>query len=149
MRTTLTPTQDLLAQVRLFRSCRAEELGRLAAATTELDVPPGEVLCREGQAGHQFFVVVEGQARVTMREREMATLGPGGFFGEMSLLDGGPRIATVTAATPMKLLVLDRREFRHLLGRRLTVVTEVVSVVGERMRSIQRRLSPASTPARR
>jgi CRP-like cAMP-binding protein len=107
------------------------------------------VLCREGQAGHQFFVVVEGQARVTMREREIATLGPGGFFGEMSLLDGGPRIATVTAATPMKLLVLDRREFRHLLGRRLTVVTEIVSVVGERMRSIQRRLSPASTPARR
>ena len=147
MRTTLAPKQDLLAQVRLFRSCVADEFDRLAAATTELDVSPGEVLCQEGQAGHEFFVVVEGQARVTMSEREIATLGPGSFFGEMALLDGGPRIATVTAATPMKLLVLHRREFRHLLGRRAAVVTEVVAVVGERMRSIQRRLSPASARA--
>ena len=149
MRTALAPKRDLLAQVRLFHSCRAEELDRLASVTTELDVPPGQVLCREGQAGHEFFVVVEGQARVTMRERELATLGPGSFFGEMALLDGGPRIATVTAATPMKLLVLHRREFRHLLGRGPTVVTEVLSVVGERMRSIQRRLSPACPPAGR
>jgi CRP-like cAMP-binding protein len=147
MRTTLPPRQALLAQVRLFRSCRAEELDRLAAATTELEVSPAEVLCQEGQAGHEFFLVVEGQARVTMSEREIATLGPGSFFGEMALLDGGPRIATVTAATSMKLLVLHRREFRHFLGRRPAVVTEVVSVVGERMRSIQRRLAPASNPA--
>ena len=143
MRTTPTPKHQLLAHVRLFRSCRAEELDRLAAGATELDVPPGEVLCREGEAGHEFFVVVEGRATVTMAGREIATLGPGGFFGEMALIDGGPRIATVTAVSPMKLLVLHRREFRHLLGRRPMVASEVVSVVGERMRSIQHRLSSA------
>jgi CRP/FNR family cyclic AMP-dependent transcriptional regulator len=146
MRTTMDPKRDLLARVRLFRRCTPQELDRIAEATTELDVSPGEVLCQEGEAGHEFFVVVKGNARVAMRDREIAILGPGSFFGEMALIDGGPRIATITAITRMRLLVLHRKEFRRLLGSRPTLVTEAVAVIGERMRSIHRRLGDAATP---
>jgi CRP-like cAMP-binding protein len=145
MSTTPDPTSELLARVRLFRSCTPDELDRIASATTEVDVAPGEVLCQEGEAGHEFFVVVKGDARVAMSDREIATLGPGSFFGEMALIDGGPRIATITAVSPMRLLVLHRRDFRLLLSSRPVLVAEVVAVIGERMRSIQRRLSHART----
>ena len=136
--------RELLSQVRLFRRCSAADLDGIAAAATERRVVPGEVLCQAGDAGQELFVVVEGTARVTMSAREIATLGPGSFFGEMALVDGGPRIATVTALTSMELLVLPRREFRRLLGARPSLVTEVITVVGERMRSIQRRLRAAA-----
>jgi CRP-like cAMP-binding protein len=144
MSTTLALKKDLLAQVRLFRRCTADELESIASATSELHASPGDVLCQAGEAGHEFFVVVQGNARVAMSDREIATLGPGSFFGEMALIDGGPRIATVTAVTPMELLVLHRRDFRLLLGSRQAVLTEVVAVVGERMRAIQRRLARAA-----
>jgi signal-transduction protein with cAMP-binding, CBS, and nucleotidyltransferase domain len=143
MSTTLAQKKDILAEVRLFGRCRGCELEGLAAASTELHVSPGEVLCQEGEAGHELFVVVEGNARVAMSDREIAIVGPGSFFGEMALMDGGPRIATVTALTPMELLVLDRTEFRRLLGTRPALVSEVLAVMGERMRSIQRRLAHA------
>jgi CRP-like cAMP-binding protein len=145
MSRTPDPKRELLAQVRLFRGCTPEELDQVASATTEVDVSSGEVLCQAGEAGHEFFVVVKGNARVAMSDREIATLGPGSFFGEMALIDGGPRIATITAVTPMRLLVLHRREFRRLLTSRPALVAEVVAVIGERMRSIQRRLSHTGT----
>ncbi len=136
MRTTLAPKQDLLAQVRLFRSCVADEFDRLAAATTELDVSPGEVLCQEGQAGHEFFVVVEGQARVTMSEREIATLGPGSFFGEMALLEADRRTATVTATAPMSLIVMTRSSFRALDRTMPSVHATVAQALAERRASV-------------
>ena len=74
------------------------------------------MLCQEGKSGNECFVVIEGEAAVTIGGDEVTTIGPGGFFGEMALLDGGPRVATVTATTDMRLLSLSRGEFTTLLA---------------------------------
>lgn len=109
------PNVDRLSSLALFRYCRPEDLELVAAITTEVDVDAGHRFCVEGAEGTEAFVVVGGEAEVTIGGREVSTVAAGSFFGEMALLDGGLRVATVTARTPMRLLVLSRTEFRSLL----------------------------------
>ena len=106
---------ELLRRVALFASCSRRELDRVATLTTPVDAEEGEILAREGIPGSELFVIASGSARVTLRGRTLAELFPGDAFGEMALLDGGPRAATVTAQTPMRLYVLNPREFATLL----------------------------------
>ena len=101
----------LLSGVWLFERCTKKGLAALARMATPVIVEPGRVLAREGAPGHEFVVVVEGTASTTSRGEEVGQVGPGSFFGELALLDGGPRTATVRALTPMLVLVLDRAEF--------------------------------------
>lgn len=131
---------DLLAGVDLFYGCFRRELARIAALTTEMAVPAGRVICREGDPGDEAYVVIEGTAAVTVADREIATVGPGGFFGEMAILDGGPRFATVTAQEPMRLLVLSRREFYAVLAEVPYVAGHMLTAVGSRLRGAQRAL---------
>jgi CRP/FNR family transcriptional regulator, cyclic AMP receptor protein len=105
----------LLSGVALFSPCAKHELRRIAALVDEIEAPKGKTLAREGETGVEFFVVVEGTATATRRGRKVATIGPGSFFGELALLDQGPRAATVTADTDMQLLVLTSRSFSALL----------------------------------
>jgi CRP-like cAMP-binding protein len=111
-----TPTKlALLEKLPLFDSCSRGEL-RLAGRHAELiQVPRGEVIIREGRPGYEFFTVAEGTASVTRDGRAVAVLGPGDHFGELSLLAGTARDATITAVTPMELVVIDGRAFRGLL----------------------------------
>ena len=102
---------DVLANVALFTGCDNKELAQVAALATEVEIPEGKVLAREGSPGREFYVILEGKAQVSIDGSEVATLGPGDFCGEMALLDLGPRVATVTASTPMEVAVLDPREF--------------------------------------
>ena len=95
----------LLSGVALFSPCAKHELRRIAALVDEIEAPKGKVLTREGEAGYEFFVVVDGSATAKRRGRKVATIGPGSFFGELALLDQGPRAATVIAETDMQLLV--------------------------------------------
>lgn len=81
-----------------------------------IDVPEGQVLTREGEPGREFFVIAEGRAVVRRGLKTLAILSSGSFFGEISLLDHGPRTATVESKTPMKLFVLDSRSFSSLLN---------------------------------
>jgi CRP/FNR family transcriptional regulator, cyclic AMP receptor protein len=134
---------DNLATVSLFSACSQSELRELARITTELDAPAGSVLCREGATGGDCFVVVDGDARVTIGGEEVCTIGPGGFFGEMALLDGGPRVATVTAASDMRLLVLSRQEFASLLTTVPSVSRRMLAAIGSRLRLADARLHPA------
>ena len=137
---------ELLAGVDLFYGCFRRELARIAALTTEVAVPAGQVICREGDPGDEAFVVIGGAARVTVGEREIATVGPGGFFGEMAILDGGPRIATVTSLEPMRLLVLSRREFYAVLAEVPYVAGHMLTAVGARLRSAHKALyGPSAT----
>lgn len=129
------PKVDLLAGVDLFRGCTPKELASLAALTTPLHVGEGRVLCREGTVGEEFFVIVAGRAEVAIGGERVADLGPGSFFGEMALLDGGPRVATVTAATEMELLVLNRREFVTVLADLPAVGVRVLTELARRMRA--------------
>ena len=88
----------------LFSECTDDELERVAALAHPVHVPQGQVVVREGEPGDEFYVVVDGTTRVTLEDAPIADIGPGSFFGEMALLDGGERVATVTAITDVELL---------------------------------------------
>jgi CRP-like cAMP-binding protein len=126
---------DLLRGVPLFSACSKRELSRVASLADQVEVPKGKVLTREGEPGSEFFVVVEGQARVVVGGRgRLSPLGPGASFGEMSLLDRGPRTATVQAETDMHLLVLDARSFSSLLAEMPSVARKLLAAMAGRLR---------------
>jgi CRP-like cAMP-binding protein len=106
---------DELARVPLFSACSKKELQIIARRAEHVNVPAGKVLVREGAAGAEFFVIVEGTAEVSRHGKEVAILGPGAFFGDLALLDRAPRNATITAKTPMELMVLGQREFAAMI----------------------------------
>jgi CRP-like cAMP-binding protein len=106
---------DHLRAVRLFRNCSHKQLEQVASIVDEIDVEAGRVLCRQGETGHEAFVVIAGEASVTVDGAEVETLGPGSLVGEISLIDHGPRTATVSAKTPMHLLVVPGNRFAQLL----------------------------------
>jgi len=128
----------MLGKVRLFSNCNKRELARIAALTDEVDVPEGKVIVRQGDPGRECFVIAEGKARATIRGKGSQRLGPGSFFGEMALLDQGPRSATVTAETDMHLLVLGSREFSSLVNEVPTVSVRMMRGLAERLRSAER-----------
>jgi len=128
----------LLRNVGLFSACSDKELGSIAKLMTEVPVSAGSAIVREGAAGREFFVIAEGTAKVTAGGRKRATLGPGAFFGEMSLIDHGPRTATVTAETPMKVYVLDAREFGGLLDASPTVTRKILKTLAARLRDTEK-----------
>jgi CRP-like cAMP-binding protein len=125
---------QLLSSIPLFTKCNARQLRRIAALTVALDVPDGQVLCREGQIGTEFFVIIEGEAAVTVRGRHKANIGGGGFCGEMAILDGGPRVASVTTTAPTKVLVLSRREFEDLLAMAPEIAFSLLQAMAQRLR---------------
>jgi CRP-like cAMP-binding protein len=138
-----TAALDRLRALRLFAGCSDKDLARVDRLTCAKDVDAGTVLCRQGAVGRQTFVIVSGQAEVAIDGAVIATLGPSSFFGELSVLDGDPRVATVTAITPMTLLVLSPRELQQLLADLPSVARRVLVTVGGRLRLANRaRLAP-------
>jgi CRP-like cAMP-binding protein len=114
--TRANPAVEQLKRVALFSACTKQELELIAGATTQLRFETGQVLAREGERGHEFIVIVEGKARVDVGGREVAVLASGDFFGEIALLDDGPRTATVTAETDLVAEVIGQREFNGLIA---------------------------------
>jgi len=106
---------DLLKSVPLFEHCSRRDLGKIAAITDEFAVEDGKVLITEGDRGREFFVIISGEVEVRRKGRKVATLGPGTYFGEIALLSQQPRTATVTAMTPLRMLVIADRAFVDLL----------------------------------
>ena len=104
-----------LKRLPIFAACSARDLEAVARLSTTLDIPPGKVLATEGVPGHEFVVIRAGTVEVTRNGAKLAELGPGDYFGEISLMDGGPRTATVTAVTPVTIEVVERRDFDSLL----------------------------------
>lgn len=130
--------REALAKVPLFKTCNKRELGLIASLVDEIEAPEGKVLTRQGDPGRECFVITEGKAKATMRGRRRTVLGPGSCFGEMALLDQGPRTATVTAETDMRLLVLGSREFSTLIDRVPTVARRIMRTLAERLREAER-----------
>jgi voltage-gated potassium channel len=124
---------DLLRKVPLFAGCSKAELAELARQTDELAIGEGRVLAREGQSGREFFVLVDGTVRITKNKRKVADLGPGEWFGEIALITRGPRTATVTASSPVRVLVLTDRAFRQVVRRVPSIALKVLASVGERL----------------
>ena len=137
---------QLLGTAWLFSACDDDELSRIAALSRPREVPAGTEVTRQGEDGLEFYVVVEGDAVAAVDGDEVGTIGAGGFFGEMALIDGGERTATVVATSSMKLLVLDRHDFNEMLSIAMPEITpKLLAVVGARMRAIERHDGVAST----
>ena len=124
---------DLLKRVPLFSACSKAELEELAVGADELAVRQGEVLTREGDRGREFFVLVHGSVDVGRDGRTIAELGAGDWFGEIALLAGLPRTATVTATTPVRVLVLGSRAFERAVETMPSIALKVLASVAERL----------------
>ena len=125
---------DDLGRLWLFSSLSKKELATIARRADEVRVPAGKVLTAEGKPGHEFFLIVAGQAAVERGGRTIATLTPGQYFGELSLLDRGPRSATVVASTEMDLLVLGQREFSGLLDEVPGLAHKLLAAMAAKLR---------------
>jgi CRP-like cAMP-binding protein len=126
-----------LKEVPFFNSLSRKELSSVAQQVDEVDVAAGEELAREGEFGHEFFVIVDGTAEVAREGARIAELGPGDFFGEMALLGDQRRMATVTASSPMRVLVMTRRSFRTLDRAMPAVHSTVCAAIKERREAAQ------------
>src|SRR5205823_13309523 len=104
-----------LEEVTLLEECSRKQLKAVAKITEVIEVPAGTVLARRGDPGNEFYLIMDGSAHVELSARRRTRLKPGDYFGEMSLLDGEPRSATVVADTPLPLLVIKPRYFPTLL----------------------------------
>lgn len=124
---------ELLKKVPLFSECSKPELQRIASLADELDLAEGATLIREGERGREFIVVAEGTVRVTRNGRKIGDLGAGDFIGEIALVADVPRTATVTATSPVRLLVVTDRAFRGLLEQMPSIAKKVLQSLGERL----------------
>jgi CRP-like cAMP-binding protein len=129
---------ELIKAAPLFENCSKQELQQIARIADELDIRVGKVLIREGERGREFFVIIDGEVEVRRKGRKMATLGPGSFVGEMALLSKIPRVATVTAVTPLDVLVITDRAFLDLLERTPALAVKVARTLAEREDANQR-----------
>ncbi len=124
---------ELLKNVPLFAGCTKKELRELASRTDEIDLRDGYVLMREGRPGREFIVLVEGTAAVTRDGRKVAELAAGDWVGEIALLTNVPRTATVTATSPVRVLVVTDRSFRGLVETMPSIALKVLASVGDRL----------------
>lgn len=137
-RAAVTTKEQTLERMPLFAGLDRDQRRRVAGLLTEVDIRPGRVLIREGAPGHEFFVIVRGSATIDVGGSRIAEVGPGDFSGELSLLDGGLRTATVTATTPMRILVASRPEFQAILAAAPDMARAMLAEVGHRVRALQR-----------
>ena len=134
--------RDVLAQVPLFEDLSPRHLKRVADRMEQQRFMEGASVVKAGEEGDTFYVIVEGEADVVAPDgRVVATLRPGEFFGEISLLDGGPRTASVVAATPMLMLTLARAAFRELIEVEPRVAVGLLKHAAMLLRRLER---PAS-----
>jgi CRP-like cAMP-binding protein len=127
---------ELLKRVPLFGRCSGNELERISMIADELDFKEGKELAREGAAGREFFVIIEGTAEVTRGKSKLRTLSDGDFFGEISLITKLPRTATVTTVSPLRALVITDRSFRRMLDDSPSIQRKVLEALGERLDTV-------------
>jgi CRP/FNR family transcriptional regulator, cyclic AMP receptor protein len=128
---------ETLRRAPLFSDLSKRELTDLARTSEDMEVEAGKVLCREGEVGREFFVIIDGDVEITRRGKPVKRREGDEFFGEIALLEDIPRTATVTARTPVRFFVLTARDFRQLVKRSPSVESKV-------LRSVARRLAELS-----
>jgi len=132
----MTQRQDLLEQVPLFAGVSAAGIEELGAIADEVDVRAGTTLTHEGYREGFFFIIVSGSVRIERGGRTVNTIGPGDYFGEIALLDGGPRTATAVTETACRLLSLTYQMFHELLDASPDIRTAILEAVGRRLREL-------------
>jgi CRP-like cAMP-binding protein len=124
---------NALGRIPLFSELSKKELVFLARMTTEVDVREGSTLVRQGEMGREAMIIESGTAVVRRNNRKIDDIGPGDFFGEMSLIDHMPRNADVVATSDMTVLVMDSREFSTVLDTYPKVAVKILKTVVERL----------------
>ncbi|HET9200331.1 MAG TPA: cyclic nucleotide-binding domain-containing protein [Dehalococcoidia bacterium] len=127
---------DAIKKVPLFKGADQNQLQLIAMQADEVQVQPGMSLATQGGKGNELMIVLEGAAEVTRDGKHLADLGAGDFFGEISLLDGGPRTATVTASSPMRTLVIRRENFQSIQETTPGLSEMLVAEVASRLRDL-------------
>ena len=130
-------TIEQIRSVPLFSDFGDKELQRVAAIAKEVEFPAGKVIAKQGESGVGFHMITDGEATVSVDGIEHAKLGPGSFFGEISLIDGGPRSATVTAATDLKTVSVTSWDFNVLLDQFPELSRQLLIQLCRRLREVE------------
>ncbi len=140
--------EEQLAAVPLFSQLPRKDLSRLGRAVVERNYKKGETIVKEGEQAVAFFIVTKGKVEVSAgnaaKKQKLNELGPGGVFGEMALLDGGPRAATVKAMDDVECLVLSRWDFVAELRTNPQVAVGMLPIISKRLREVEAKLAQAS-----
>src|SRR3954468_9470411 len=133
--------EAVLANVDLFRDLSKAQLKRLASTSIEVSHPSGKVVATEGRGGLAFHLIIEGSATVSKDGRELPPLGPGDYFGEISMIDGRPRSATVTALEPLKAMAIPHQEFEAVIDEDPEFARRLLKTLCARLREAEARAS--------
>lgn len=128
---------DPLAGVPLFQGLSKRELQAISSVAEEIEHPAGENIVVEGKSGAGFHLILDGSASVNKGGREVTVLAGGDYFGEMSLIDGGPRSATVTATTPVRTLSIASWEFMPILEKHPGIAAKMLLEMVRRVRRLE------------
>jgi len=129
---------DSLRRVSLFSSCSTKDLEKIAKAGDEVTLAAGTVIVDQGQTGREAFVIISGSATVKRNGKKVATLGAGSVVGELSLLDHGPRTATVVAETECTMLVISQRQFLAVIDAIPAISHKLLATLAGRIRELDR-----------
>lgn len=129
---------ESLGKVSLFSSCSNKDLEKIAKAGDEVTISAGSVVVDQGQTGREAFVLLKGSATVRRNGKKVATLGPGAVIGELSLLDHGPRTATVSADTDCTMLVISQRQFLGVIDAIPALAHKLLATLAGRIRELDR-----------
>ena len=127
---------DHLSKVPMFSALSSRELQKIAKASDEIRVPSGKVLVEQDRTGREAFVILDGTAVVKRNGRKVANFGPGDCFGELALLDRGPRTASVEADSDMTVLVLGQREFSGIIDEVPGIAHKLLASLAARVREL-------------
>jgi len=133
--TAVTSKEAAIKGVPLFSNCSERELALIARLADEIDLPAGKDLMREGDRGREFFIILSGTAEVRKGDKLLTTIGAGGFCGELALIEHVPRTATVTATSPIDVLVLTGEAFSGLRSQLPNVNKVVLDEMAARLRA--------------
>ena len=128
-------TAELLAKVPIFSELSRKDLDRIAGAAKEVTHRPGSTLAREGESGVGFFLIISGTANVDVGGTQRKQLTSGDFFGEISLLDGGPRTATVVADSEVVTIGLTQWDFKSFIEQNPSIASKMLKVMATRLRA--------------
>ncbi len=129
---------EALRKAPLFEGLSKKELGQLARVSEDLEIPAGTTLTKEGEIGHEFFVIVDGETEVKRKGKNIGTRGAGDFIGEIALIEQVPRTATVTAKTDLRVFVLTSKDFHHLLEENPNVERKVLRTLAKRVADLSK-----------
>lgn len=136
----------LVEKVPLFAGLSQREHGEIARSVSEIEIPAGTRLLTAGEPGGELFLIVDGEAAVTNSRGRTAALKAGDYFGEMSLIDGAPRSATVDASTPTRLLVLGQQDFWRVLDGAPSISRKIMQTLSQRVRAAEQSSSEVQGP---